>query len=254
MRFTATADTDIGISKDTNQDSVLIKHAAYDGGEVLLAVICDGMGGLAKGELASATVVRAFSDWFEWELPDELADLSMEVIGTRWALLLKELNTRILAYSTSLGLQGVGTTFSGMLCVKNQYLIGHVGDTRVYRLGTEPRQLTTDHTFIARELSRGTITSQQARKDKRRNLLLQCIGASKIVEPQLLCGRLEPGAYLLCSDGFRHELTEHEISASLDLRRLTGRDAMHGRARHLIELAKRRKERDNISVVIIKAE
>lgn len=58
MRFAATADTDIGISKNTNQDSVLIKHASYDGGEVLLAVICDGMGGLARGELASATVIR----------------------------------------------------------------------------------------------------------------------------------------------------------------------------------------------------
>ena len=58
MRFIATADTDVGISKSTNQDSVLIKHASTDDGEVLMAVVCDGMGGLAKGELASATVIR----------------------------------------------------------------------------------------------------------------------------------------------------------------------------------------------------
>lgn len=49
MHFTVTADTDIGIAKETNQDSVLFKHGTYSGGEVLMAVICDGMGGLAKG-------------------------------------------------------------------------------------------------------------------------------------------------------------------------------------------------------------
>lgn len=81
MRFAATADTDIGISKNTNQDSVLIKHASYDGGEVLLAVICDGMGGLARGELASATVIRAFAKWFDEELPYELENVDLKVIG-----------------------------------------------------------------------------------------------------------------------------------------------------------------------------
>ena len=96
MRFIATADTDIGISKDTNQDSVLIKHAKADGKEVLLAVVCDGMGGLAKGELASATVIRAFAKWFEEELPYELENVDMQVIGAKWSLLLKELNEQIL--------------------------------------------------------------------------------------------------------------------------------------------------------------
>lgn len=57
MHFLATADTDVGISKNTNQDSVLIKQAAYDDDEVLMAIVCDGMGGLSKGELTSATVI-----------------------------------------------------------------------------------------------------------------------------------------------------------------------------------------------------
>ena len=72
MRFQATADTDKGIVKSTNQDSLLIKHGEYFGGEVLLAALCDGMGGLSKGELASAAVIRQFSRWFEEELPYEL--------------------------------------------------------------------------------------------------------------------------------------------------------------------------------------
>lgn len=252
VRFVATADTDIGRSKDTNQDSILIKHASFEGGEVLLAAICDGMGGLSKGELASATVVRAFSDWFDNELPFELKNIDMEVIGAKWALMLKEINVHILEYSKNHGLQGVGTTFSGVLFINDRYLIGHVGDTRVYHIGSSLTQLTTDQTFIAREISRGTITPEQAKTDKRRNLLLQCIGASKTVEPQLIFGNVEKGAYMLCSDGFRHEITENEIYESLNPVNLMNKDSMHNNAKYLIDLAKQREERDNISVVIIK--
>lgn len=74
MRFIATADTDIGNTKSTNQDSVLIEHASTPAGEVLMTVICDGMGGLSKGELASATVIRAFKAWFDKILPFELVE------------------------------------------------------------------------------------------------------------------------------------------------------------------------------------
>lgn len=254
MRFIATADTDIGISKDTNQDSVLIKHAMADGKEILLAVVCDGMGGLSKGELASATVIRSFAKWFDEELPYELENVDLQVIGAKWSLLLKELNAQILEYSKENGIEGVGTTFSGILFIDDQYVIGHVGDTRIYHIGSSMTQLTTDQTFVAREISRGTMTLEQAKTDKRRNLLLQCIGASKVVEPQIICGKTEKGAYMLCSDGFRHEITEAEIYESLNPINLMNKDAMHNNAKYLIEQNKSREEKDNISVLLIKAE
>lgn len=254
MRFIATADTDIGISKDTNQDSVLIKHATADGKEILLAVVCDGMGGLSKGELASATVIRAFAKWFDEELPFELENVDLQVIGAKWSLLLKELNAKILEYSKENSIEGVGTTFSGILFIDDQYVIGHVGDTRIYHIGSSMTQLTTDQTFVAREISRGTMTLEQAKTDKRRNLLLQCIGASKVVEPQIICGKTEKGAYMLCSDGFRHEITEAEIYESLNPINLMNKDAMHNNAKYLIEQNKSREEKDNISVLLIKAE
>lgn len=254
MRYKATADTDIGNSKDTNQDSVLIKHASTEVGEVLLAVICDGMGGLEKGELASATVIRVFSKWFDEELPFELESVDMQVIGAKWSLLLKELNVQIMEYSKAHRIDGVGTTFSGILFVDGQYVIGHVGDTRVYHLGSTLTQLTTDQTFVAREISRGTLTPEQAKVDKRRNMLLQCIGASRVVEPQIICGKTERGAYILCSDGFRHENMESEIYESLNPINLMNKDAMHSNARYLIEQAKNRGEKDNISVILIKVE
>ena len=98
MKFTAIADSDIGIVKDTNQDSLLIKHADTPRGEVLLAIVCDGMGGLTKGEVASATVIKAFSDWFDTELEYELENPDMRVIGGKWSLMLKDLNARLLEY------------------------------------------------------------------------------------------------------------------------------------------------------------
>lgn len=251
MKLIATADTDVGIVKTTNQDSILLKHANSPLGEVLMAIVCDGMGGLAKGELASATVIRAFSKWFDQVLPYELIDLNMQIIGNKWALMLKDLNLQISEYGQSMG-ESLGTTFSGILFVEDQYVIVHVGDTRIYQIGSNLNQLTTDQTFVAREISRGSMTPEQARTDKRRNLLLQCVGASHVVEPQIVCGRTEKGAYMLCSDGFRHEITPAEIYESLNPINLVNKNAMHNNAKYLIEQVKARRERDNISVVLIK--
>ena len=254
MRFIATADTDIGIAKTTNQDSVLLKHASTDIGEVLMAIICDGMGGLSKGELASATVIRAFERWFYEELPLELENVDMNVIGSKWSLMLKELNGRILEYSQQTDGQGLGTTFTGILFVDTQYVIVHVGDTRVYKIDSKLRQLTADQTFIAREIQRGTLTPEQAKTDKRRNMLLQCVGASKVVEPDVISGTTESGAYMLCSDGFRHKISEDEIYEMLNPTKLMNKTVMHNYIQHLIEEVKSRGEKDNISAVLIRVE
>ena len=252
MRFMATADTDIGNVKDTNQDSVLIKHAMTEDGEVLMAVICDGMGGLAHGELASATVVRAFDKWFDEELPRELEHIDMQILGLKWSNMLKDLNQKILQYSSNS--KAMGTTFSGILFIGQAYLIVHVGDSRVYQIGTGLHQLTEDQTYVAREIRNGNMTEEQAKQDRRRNMLLQCVGASKRVEPQVLSGTTKRGAYMLCSDGFRHEVSPAELYESLNPMNLSNKQTMHSKARYLIDLVKSRRERDNISVVLIKVD
>lgn len=251
MKYSFIADTDVGISRTTNQDSVLVKHASYNKGEVLMAIVCDGMGGLSKGELASATVIREFSKWFDDLLPYELENLDMNVVGGKWSAMLKNLNSKILEYSKKNN-SSMGTTFSGILFAEDKYLIVHVGDSRVYQIGATMNQLTTDQTFVAREISRGTMTIEQAKSDKRRNLLLQCIGASTTVEPQVLIGNIEKGAYLICSDGFRHEITENEMFESLNPVNLMNEKSMLNNTRYLIDLVKRRNEKDNISAVVVK--
>lgn len=251
MHYTATADTDVGIKKQTNQDSILIKHGQCEKGEILLAVICDGMGGLKKGEVASATVVKKFSEWFDSELPFELKNLDMNIIADKWSLLLKDLNLKIAEYGQQDGIR-IGTTFTGVLFIDDQYLAVHVGDTRLYQLDSGLKQLTTDHTFVAREIRRGNLTVEQAKKDKRRNMLLQCVGASERIEPEILTGTVQQGAYMLCSDGFRHEISESEIYESLNPVNLINKEAMHNNVKYLIEQVKKRNEKDNISVVLVK--
>ena len=252
MKYTVAAETDMGIKKSVNQDSVLVKHAETELGEIVLTVVCDGMGGLDKGELASATVIRGFANWFEQELPTELAHPDLSVIAQKWKLMLKELNEKISSYGQRQRAQ-LGTTVTAILCLNDQYLVVHVGDSRLYFLDdTAIHQLTTDHTFIARELKKGTMTLEQAKVDKRRNMLLQCVGASAQVEPEILYGKIKRGVFLLCSDGFRHEISEAEIFQTLHAGVLPDQKMMKKQLHHLIELVKQRQERDNISAILIK--
>lgn len=253
MKFIATGDTDIGIARKNNQDSLLIKHGETEDGEVLMAIVCDGMGGLAQGELASATVVRAFHDWFDKALPYALMELNLKAIGNIWSMVLKECNRKIMEYGEASNCK-IGTTFTGMLFIGKSYLIAQVGDTRAYHIGDTVRQLTQDQTVVAREVRMGRLTPEAALTDKRRNVLLQCVGASKNMVPEILYGTTEQGTYMLCSDGFRHVVTEDEMQEFLNTDQLPGKEAMHRSVKALMEMIKRREEKDNMSAILIRAE
>ncbi|MGN0298850.1 MAG: PP2C family protein-serine/threonine phosphatase [Lachnospiraceae bacterium] len=253
MKFQVIAQTDVGTKKTVNQDSVLIKHVESSAGEILMAFICDGMGGLEKGELASATVIRAFNTWFDKELPRELPDLNFDRIEKKWSCLLKNLNKIIFDFGNKNGVR-LGTTATGILMDAHQYIILHVGDTRVYQINSCLEILTEDQTVVAQEVKKGTMTLKQAETDARRNVLMQCIGAFHTVTPVLLRGTIQQGVYMLCSDGFRHEITETEIYSAFLSERLNDKQIMYENTRQLIELVKKRGERDNISVIVVKAE
>lgn len=253
MRYMVTADTDVGIVKQTNQDSLCLFHADSLQGEIVMAVICDGMGGLAKGELASATVIRTFENWFHNELGYELAALDMKVIANKWELLLKELNLKIMEYGKQHHVS-LGTTFTGLLIVGTVYFVVHIGDTRLYYIDSNIQQITEDHTLVAQKIRNGEITPEQAETDAERNVLTQCVGASPRIIPQTFFGDIHPGVYMLCSDGFRHKVSIHEIQYAFQKEILSNQDLMHSQAKNLISIVKQRQERDNISVVLIRAE
>lgn len=252
MRYVAIAESDVGIAKNVNQDSILVKHATYGDNEILMAIICDGMGGLSKGEVASATVIHEFEEWFSKVLPFELDNIDMNVIGGKWSLLLKSLNVRIQKYGQKFR-EKLGTTFTGILFINNQFVAVHVGDTRLYCIDSSLKQLTIDHTYVAREVLKGTLTLEEAQTDKRRNMLLQCVGASKVVDPQIIYGEAEQNVYMLCSDGFRHKITPEEIVGLLNFKRIKNKRDMIENSKYLIEMVKNRGEKDDISIILIKA-
>lgn len=254
MEYIAAADTDIGTTKQVNQDSVCVKTAKCRQGRAALIMVCDGMGGLSKGELASAAVVRSFSDWFEYDLPYELDNWNWKDIGRKVAGRLIKLNNRIVEHGKKCDLQ-LGTTCTGILAFNSEMMTFHVGDTRIYKLSGSLNILTEDHTFVRREVKRGNMTPEEALKDPRRNALTNCLGVTGSVEPDITFGNVDCGAnYLICSDGFRHVITEDEIYNNLSPERVTTKTAMQAKLRQLIDTVKKREERDNISAAMFRAE
>lgn len=253
MNYIISAQTDIGIVKSTNQDSLSVKIIDTSQGRMAFAILCDGMGGLSKGEVASATVITAFNNWIINELP-KLCEAPIEdsVIRAQWVDIVVKQNSIIKDYGKRQGIH-LGTTAVVMLITESRYYILNIGDSRAYEISDTLDQLTTDQTFIAREISMGRMTPEQALTDPRRNVLLQCIGASEEIYPDMFFGNTKQNAvYMLCSDGFRHEITSDEIYEKLNPSVLTNENVMDNSALYLIELNKQRQERDNISVAIIR--
>lgn len=255
MRYKIALQTDIGIKKETNQDGCCIKEAVTDQGTVLMAVICDGMGGLEKGEVASATLIQTFSSWFEEELPGLLArSKPMEEVRYCWDRMIKEQNQNIAAYGKRLKLQ-LGSTITAMLILEdNQFIIAHVGDSRAYKItDSSIHVLTEDQTVVAKEVKQGKLTPEQAERDPRRNVLLQCVGASKIVEPVFYSGAVGGDeCYMLCSDGFRHVISGQEMLKAFAPSENEDEAQMQAHIEALIELNKFRHENDNITALLIK--
>ncbi len=253
MNFIISANTDVGLTKNTNQDSLTSMVLNTPQGRMVFAVLCDGMGGLDKGEVASASVITAFRNWALNELPSLCsAPLEDATIRSQWESIIDEQNQTIKAYGSRQGVR-LGTTAVVMLLTQNRYYILNVGDSRAYELTTEIRQLTNDQTFVAREVAMGHMTEEEAASDPRRSVLLQCVGASENVYPDMFFGDVQHNAiYMLCSDGFRHEITAEEIYEKLQPEVLFDEYTMQQHTISLIELNKQRLERDNISVALVR--
>jgi serine/threonine protein phosphatase PrpC len=253
VNFIVSANTDIGITKATNQDSLSVKVINTPQGRMVFAILCDGMGGLEKGEVASATVIRAFDQWVHNSLPGLCeAPLDDSVIRAQWSQIVDEQNKLIGSYGARQGTR-MGTTAVIMLLTQTRYYVMNVGDSRAYEIVDGLKQITADQTFVAREVALGNMTAEEAERDERRSVLLQCIGASEEVYPDMFFDQVKEGAvYMLCSDGFRHEITPQEIYEKLQPVRMTDEETMRRSAWELVELNKQRRERDNISVALIK--
>lgn len=255
MNFIVAAQTDVGLVKKTNQDCFSVKCAKTEkNGNILFGIVCDGMGGLAKGELASASVVRAFVSWFENSLPVliEKNVIDFETIKKEWSNIINTMNSKIGNYGIDHGIS-LGTTLVCVLCINNRLYVANVGDSRLYKVSSKVSRLTKDHSLVAHEIELGNLSPEEEETDSRRNVLLQCIGASTVVNPEFEDYSAEIGSvYILCSDGFRHKINDKEILGLLSPKVISSDNDLNSTLIGIINLLKERNETDNISAVSFK--
>ena len=254
MKFISGYNTDIGIKKATNEDSLLLLHAMTNYGETVFAVICDGMGGLKKGELASAEVITACSAWFKTSFPKLISNGNLNVAGLRsdWVEILEKKDNALTHYGSQNGFN-LGTTITCILIYNGTYYICNVGDSRVYMLTDNCYQLTHDHTVVQEKIDSGMMTEEQALYDPQRSVLTQCIGSSAFVNPDFFSGAVQSDTtFMLCCDGFRHVVSPQEFYTYLNPGVLTSEKQINANLTMLTELVKQRGETDNITAIAIK--
>ncbi|MBX9928843.1 MAG: Stp1/IreP family PP2C-type Ser/Thr phosphatase [Gemmatimonadaceae bacterium] len=223
-----------------NEDNFFADADAHRG----VFVVCDGMGGHAAGEVASEMACQIVSR----ELL-QLRTVNDATAHQRMANALKEANRaiydRMLSESDK---QGMGTTASALVLSDNRYLIGQIGDSRVYLLRDGAlTQLTKDHSYVQEQVDAGLLTPEQARYHPYSNVITRCVGASEEVEADLYEGEVKIGdVFLVASDGLTGMVDDRRLQQILLVRAGPGRVVDS-----LINEANGRGGLDNITAVVI---
>ncbi len=240
MELTVAARSDVGMIRSGNEDA-FFAHATRERG---VFIVADGRGGHAAGEVASEMAVQIVSRELQ-----ELNDVYGEAARLRVAESLRIANRAI--YDRTIqesDKQGMGTTASVLVISGARYLIGQVGDSRVYLLRDGAlRQLTKDHSYVQEQVDAGFLTPEQARYHPYSNVITRCVGASDVVEPDTYSGELRPGdVFLVASDGLTGMVDDRRLQQLLLSRASAGRvvDA-------LIAEANYRGGLDNITAIVV---
>ena len=238
------ASTDKGLVREMNQDYY---YASGNNEKVYkLYILADGMGGYNGGEIASSLAVETAKKYIENNFKD--VDKDKESILKLVRSSIEYAN--MVVYEKSLEnseLQGMGTTIDLCLIYNNRVYIGHVGDSRVYRIREKfIRKLTQDHSYVQKLVKDGTITKEEAVHHPQKNMLMKALGCNAFVEPDVMVkGFLRDDILVMCSDGLTNmvdQTTIYEL-ATQDIQKATN---------ELINIANDRGGYDNITVITIK--
>ena len=235
-----------GMVRSHNEDSF-----AADA-EIGLAVLADGMGGYNAGEVASGIAV----EMIRTEMKKALASRKPEVLDGADAERLIEAhaaraNTAIYRASQSQPhYSGMGTTLVVALWHDDRLSVGHIGDSRLYRLRDGAlEQITRDHSLLQEQIDSGMITREQARHSQNKNLVTRAVGIDPEVETEVHTYSVQPGdVYLLCSDGLSDMVSDEDLQ--LTLTSLAANLPLA--AEQLVQLANDNGGRDNISVILVR--
>jgi serine/threonine protein phosphatase PrpC len=235
MRIARTyAVSDPGRKRRQNEDSYVVKPPLF--------AVADGMGGAQAGELASRIAVEAMG---------AEADSTGEEAVTN---LIREANRRVFVRShEDPAASGMGTTMTAALVEDDGTVtIGHVGDSRAYRLRSERlEQLTDDHSLVAELVRSGRLSAEEADTHPQRSVITRALGTDPEVEVDVFTVAGEPGdLFLICSDGQTTMVDDDEIQRVLS----EGRGDLEAAARDLVTRANRGGGEDNITVVFFELE
>lgn len=241
MEIAVAARSDVGMIRAGNEDNF---YASSDdkGG---IFIVADGMGGHAAGEVASEMAVQIVAR----ELAP-IKDLHDQAAPRTVTQALKRANLAIYQRTLSeVDKQGMGTTVSVLLLAGRRFLIGQVGDSRVYLLrdGTL-RQITKDHSYVQEQVDAGYLTPEQARYHPYSNVITRCVGASDDVEPDTYAGEARVGdTFLVASDGLTGMVDDRRLQQLL-LARATPERVVDA----LVQEANARGGLDNITAIVVR--
>lgn len=228
------------MARSGNEDNFFADANAHRG----LFVVADGMGGHAAGEVASEMAVQILAR----ELAD-VNDLGHAQAVDDLSRALEHANLAIYERTiTELDKQGMGTTASVLLLGGDHYVIGQIGDSRIYLLRDgHLRQLTKDHSYVQEQVDAGLLTAEQARYHPYSNVITRCVGAGAEVEPDTYIGQVRKGdIYLVASDGLTGMVDDRRIQQILMQRTTPAR-----MVDSLIAEANGRGGLDNITAIVI---
>lgn len=238
----AFASTDIGKVRDMNQDSYYISD---ENDEIKLYIVADGMGGYKGGEIASKLAIESAKNYIcnNFEEIKKEKELILELIKNA----IEYANMVVYEKSKEIEeLNGMGTTIDVCLVYSNKVYIGHIGDSRVYRLRKEFfRKLTVDHSYVEQLVKEGNITKEEAYNHPKKNMLTKALGCTPFVEPDVMVkGFLKDDILLMCSDGLTNMLKDNKI---YEIIKENPKEA----SKNLVKKANELGGYDNITAVII---
>ncbi len=227
--------SDPGRRRRRNEDSFVVEPPLF--------VVADGMGGAQAGEVASRLAASAFREFHE---ADDLE------AAERVTAIVQEANRRIYdRASEDRSASGMGTTVTAALVEEGRITIGHVGDSRAYRIRNgELEQLTDDHSLVADLVRGGRLSPEEADTHPQRSVITRALGTDREVDVDTFTVDAEAGdVFLLCSDGLTSMVADEEI-----LRIVSESPSLDGAAAELVKAANRSGGEDNITVVLFRVD
>ena len=251
MRYIACAQTDKGKSESINEDCIAYFSKIQNENKILLLIVCDGVGGLSYGEVASHCLVHEFRRWFS--LLDERIFQNKkweDQIIEKWNSLLFHANQKLRQVGKR-HYSMIGTTLSSLILYKNTYVLFHIGDSRVYKIKHFVRVISKDHTLYEKN-KKEFFYGFHNNKEKEKHILTQCVGVTSGLRPYVKVGRVTKNTnFLLCSDGFYQKLKKKEIKMYFSPKHCRRKERIRYALRTCIKLVKEREEMDNISAVVV---